>query len=177
MKCFNHPDREAVATCQSCGKGLCRECASKHRPCLCDECYQDNVNDAAAMKRLRKKAALADTNREMLTTSLIGLVCAVAFTLFMAKTLGGYDTFGAGDYFGMGLFFFCIPFGWNGISYLESLLPSKDGSILIIPLYILIFWYLIKGFISLVIGIPLFIFQLIKWLVNITRHANEKNKI
>ena len=41
----------------------------------------------------------------------------------------------------------------------------------------LIFWYLIKGFISLVIGIPLFIFQLIKWLVNITKHANEKNKI
>ena len=23
MKCFNHPEREAVATCQKCGKGLC----------------------------------------------------------------------------------------------------------------------------------------------------------
>ncbi len=38
MKCFNHPEREAVATCQKCGKGLCKECAEKHTPCLCDSC-------------------------------------------------------------------------------------------------------------------------------------------
>ena len=31
-------EREAVATCQKCGKGLCRECAEKHTPCLCDLC-------------------------------------------------------------------------------------------------------------------------------------------
>ncbi|MBP7275989.1 MAG: hypothetical protein KBA51_07280, partial [Kiritimatiellae bacterium] len=27
MKCFNHEDRDAVGTCKSCGKGVCRECA------------------------------------------------------------------------------------------------------------------------------------------------------
>jgi hypothetical protein len=27
MRCFYHDDREAVGTCKSCGKGLCRECA------------------------------------------------------------------------------------------------------------------------------------------------------
>ena len=27
MKCFNHNDRDAVGTCKSCGKGVCRECA------------------------------------------------------------------------------------------------------------------------------------------------------
>lgn len=27
MRCFYHEDREAVGTCKSCGKGLCRECA------------------------------------------------------------------------------------------------------------------------------------------------------
>jgi hypothetical protein len=27
MKCFYHDDSEAVGTCKSCGKGLCRECA------------------------------------------------------------------------------------------------------------------------------------------------------
>lgn len=29
MKCFNHTEREAVATCQKCGKSLCKECAGK----------------------------------------------------------------------------------------------------------------------------------------------------
>ena len=27
MRCFYHEDREAVGTCKSCGRGLCRECA------------------------------------------------------------------------------------------------------------------------------------------------------
>ncbi|KGM93542.1 hypothetical protein IRP63_14205 (plasmid) [Clostridium botulinum] len=27
MKCFNHPERDAVAICKSCNKGLCKECA------------------------------------------------------------------------------------------------------------------------------------------------------
>ena len=40
MKCFYHEDREAAATYQRCGKGLCRECAAKYTPCLCDDCYE-----------------------------------------------------------------------------------------------------------------------------------------
>lgn len=27
MKCFDHNERDAVGTCKSCGKGLCRDCA------------------------------------------------------------------------------------------------------------------------------------------------------
>ena len=27
MRCFNHQDREAVAACKACSKGLCPECA------------------------------------------------------------------------------------------------------------------------------------------------------
>jgi hypothetical protein len=27
MRCFYHEDKEAVGTCKSCGRGLCRECA------------------------------------------------------------------------------------------------------------------------------------------------------
>lgn len=27
MRCFDHPDREAVGVCKSCQKGLCGECA------------------------------------------------------------------------------------------------------------------------------------------------------
>lgn len=27
MRCFYHEDKEAVGSCKSCGKGICRECA------------------------------------------------------------------------------------------------------------------------------------------------------
>ena len=59
MKCFNHEDREAAATCQRCGKGLCRACASKYTPCLCDECFEAIQNEhraqqAAAVERRRQ---------------------------------------------------------------------------------------------------------------------------
>ena len=175
MKCFNHVDREAVATCQSCGKGLCRECASKHRPCLCEECYQDNVNDAEAMKRLKKKAALVDTNMEMLTTSIIGVVIGVAMTLFMAAALGRYGTFDAADYTGMFVFFFGVPFGWKGITYIESLLPTPG--FIIISLYLLIMWYFVKFVLALVLGIPLFLFQFVKWIVKLSKISNAKNKV
>jgi len=26
MKCYNHPEREAVAVCRACGKAVCQEC-------------------------------------------------------------------------------------------------------------------------------------------------------
>ena len=50
MKCFYHEDREAAATCQRCGKGLCRECAAKYTPCLCDECFAALQQEAHAQR-------------------------------------------------------------------------------------------------------------------------------
>ncbi|MFC2004750.1 hypothetical protein ACFLUY_00835 [Chloroflexota bacterium] len=26
MKCFQHPEKEAIGVCQTCGKGVCRDC-------------------------------------------------------------------------------------------------------------------------------------------------------
>lgn len=53
MKCYFHPEKDAVATCQNCGKSLCKECAEKYHPCLCDDCYKilrqqeiDNLKEA-----------------------------------------------------------------------------------------------------------------------------------
>lgn len=38
MKCYYHPDRDAVAQCVECHKGLCNECAHKWEPPHCDGC-------------------------------------------------------------------------------------------------------------------------------------------
>lgn len=38
MKCYVHNDREAVAKCSICGRGLCSECSDKYEDMLCEKC-------------------------------------------------------------------------------------------------------------------------------------------
>ena len=51
MKCYYHEDRDAVATCQHCGKALCKACASRYTPCLCEECARLLQEQAAQQAR------------------------------------------------------------------------------------------------------------------------------
>ena len=48
MKCYNHPERDALAQCGDCGKGLCEECAKKWKPPTCDDCQRNNINEELA---------------------------------------------------------------------------------------------------------------------------------
>ena len=59
MKCFNHEDRDAVATCQHCGKALCKACASRYTPCLCEECARLLQEQAAQQASTRTAASPA----------------------------------------------------------------------------------------------------------------------
>lgn len=46
MACFYHPNREATAVCNTCGKSLCTECGSLFQPPICVTCaseYADSV--------------------------------------------------------------------------------------------------------------------------------------
>lgn len=51
MKCYYHIDREAVAACKQCERYLCKECADKYTPILCDGCYtilrEETTSDTA----------------------------------------------------------------------------------------------------------------------------------
>ena len=67
MKCFNHTDVEAVATCVDCGKSLCKECASKYEPILCDSC--------AAARQARHNAGI----------HMIHKICFFVSTSFFLK--------------------------------------------------------------------------------------------
>lgn len=40
MNCYYHPDREAVAQCSDCRKGLCYACASRYAAPICPECNE-----------------------------------------------------------------------------------------------------------------------------------------
>lgn len=44
MKCYNHPEKDAIAQCGECGKGLCEECAKKWTPPICDDCVRNKIH-------------------------------------------------------------------------------------------------------------------------------------
>ena len=46
MKCFNHPDQDAVVTCNHCGKGLCADCTIEMESGgnCCPDCFGSFVN-------------------------------------------------------------------------------------------------------------------------------------
>lgn len=50
MKCFYHPDRDAVGLCRSCMKGLCTECAvDMTKGLACHGACQKDVADILAL--------------------------------------------------------------------------------------------------------------------------------
>ena len=179
MKCYNHIELDAVATCQRCGKGLCRACASKYNPCLCDECAGFLQRDAQLMaqqeeneKRQKYIDALVDTKSEFISTCIKGIVIAViifSFYCFEVKS-----TFG--DSLAFAVICFFIPFGWHFITYLQS----RSSIFLIGNLLFWAFWYCAKALISLVIGIPCFIYQLIKTFAaerNLQAHQKDDRDV
>ena len=54
MKCFYHPDREAVAVCSRCGKPLCKECAKEYKGKIyCKDCLEEIKKEEALEKKLK----------------------------------------------------------------------------------------------------------------------------
>lgn len=161
MKCFNHVEREAVATCQNCGKGLCKECAAKHRPCLCDDCYeaiQTNHRQAELSKeeqrRQRYRNALVDTRSEFIKVLLLGVVVG-AICLYLCVSSKPRSFVDMVVFFLMG---FVVPFGWKLLTYVQSFFPvTIFGTFAFWAV-----WCVVKFFLSMAVGGPAFIYQLIK---------------
>ena len=162
MKCFNHPERDAVATCQKCGKGLCRDCAEKYTPCMCDSCAaqvqknrQQQAKNREDQRKQKYRDALVDTRSEFIKTTVIGIVVGIILVWFMKSEHADSTFADCAIYFFLGV---CAPFGWKILTYLQSFFPlSLFGT----------FWFwiiygIVKLAVSMLVGIPAFIYQLVK---------------
>ncbi len=156
MKCYNHTDREAVATCQRCGKALCKECASKYTPCLCDECFEaikeDERRRALQARDARKNKyqdALIDTKTEYIKALLCGALISAALILVVEDGGGLSDM---RDYVWVVGCCMCIPFGW-------SLLTYKSSTLVIIDTDTYLWAFVFKVVFSVILGAPAFLYQ------------------
>lgn len=133
MNCYYHPSRPAVAQCPDCGKGLCRECASKYEKPICTECNNKRGKNAT------------------ITYAKPLIVCAI---LFVVGCLVG-KSFGFGDEPAiMGYIFTCVYGGWSIVNmFFANIFISLD-------LHSIIFYYGLKIMLSMIVGIfatPIFL--------------------
>ena len=81
MKCFVHPNEEAIAVCKICGKAMCANCSaySSHSG-ICPECRKIELEK----ERSQKLKELNDVNDEMngYGWSLAGKICLLILTFW-----------------------------------------------------------------------------------------------
>lgn len=160
MKCFYHTELEAVATCQRCGKGLCKQCAAKYTPCLCEECARalraeqaQAEQSAEEQRRQRYRDSLIDTRSEFLKAIAIGAVLVVGFIW-----LGQFGS-SPNPYLPLHCFWlFFAPFGWKLLTHLQARFPVTIFATAAVWLA----WGVFKLVICFFIGFPAFIYQLVK---------------
>lgn len=134
MKCYHHPDRDAVAACTECGRGLCKECASFYARPLCSECA---VSKALQIKQNLEKACL-------LFAALTVVFLIVIVTSYAPEVPPVHVLVSA-------LFLACIPFGWY------KLTEFTPRGFLILPVIGWLFYFFVKAVLSACIG-PLALF-------------------
>ena len=162
MKCFYHVDRDAVGTCQTCGKGLCQECAAKYTPVTCEDCHVKIVAQARNEREKKKQDALIDTKEEMIKACVIGVIAGVIFSFLMCR--GNKESMGDMFIVFVVLFFlwgFGIPFGWGLISHFIPNVFGRGYSNTVLAIFIMVFKFLIAS----IIGIPAFIIQMVLMVI------------
>ena len=141
MKCYNHPDRDAVGTCVDCGKGLCQECMYLWTIPVCADCN---------LKRWQA------TKHEVFKEFAITAVFAIIGLVFAFQGYNGLFNAIAVIWMMAGVY----P-GWK---MLTRITPNV---FLILPLIGWVLYFFIKFFIAMLIGwicLPIRLFKNIRTL-------------
>lgn len=128
MNCFYHTNRQAVAQCIDCGKGLCSECAAHYDKPICKDCIMQRNNS------LKKEAF------KSLASLIAGII--LGMVLFF---LNGCSDFLISIV--MGIEIAGIPVGWK---VLNKITPNF---FIWLPIVGWIIYYVFKFVLSLLIGV------------------------
>ncbi len=135
MKCYNHPNENAIAQCPHCGKGLCQTCAQKWSPPICDDCQKVFINEE-----------LSSINRELMF--YVGLVIVGAI---FGGIMGSGISHSLSEAFSVSILYACsFPMylaGWKWLNHITDYF-----TLLATPKFWLIY-ILIKLMFSAIVGI------------------------
>jgi hypothetical protein len=124
MKCFYHPERDAVALCKSCNRALCRECSADVPPGVA--CRGRCEADVAAVNLViqRSKTAYQKTGAAYRRNAIATLIAGLLFLGFGILPVVVSQSYGA---------IFLAPLGglfllWSLFSYRSGKQISEVGS-------------------------------------------------
>lgn len=154
MKCFKHPDRDACALCDECGKGLCHECTGAFQPPLCPGCAlkRSAANTTGEAKAILIKSAIFFVISFFISRFLLGAgdsKAPITMHLFMAVVFSG------------------VPWGWSFISRVIPMFPIGN-------MMFLVGFYMIKFVAAYFIGIFIMAWNVIKIIYLLYKGKSEK---
>ena len=167
MKCYYHNDREATAMCRRCGKGLCTECASKHTPCMCDDCFTavriEESERAVALEEERIESINQDitANQDEWRRYIVtGILFGFLIMFMVVMPIPGEYSFTAQQMIadiprailGFVIGFFA-RFGWKAMGVLQQ----KWNIVVLANPFAMFLWLALKLELSMIIGLPSFI--------------------
>lgn len=153
MKCYFHEDREAVGTCQSCGKSLCKECASRYTPLTCEDCHREMVARSINEREKAIQENLVNTKYNLIKTLGVGCIFGAAFValMFWSKETD-VTQYILAFIFGVG-----FPFGWNATKAFPIFISNGEMS----NFFTAILLNILKVIIACFVGVPVFIFKIV----------------
>ncbi|MFC1826418.1 hypothetical protein ACFLZQ_00595 [Thermodesulfobacteriota bacterium] len=88
MKCYNHPERDSIAICKSCGKAICHECAQESENGIA--CQQSCRNSLSKKKELyiNQAAHLKNLKRMHVLGSFFSIGMGLLFIYFSSQGFG-----------------------------------------------------------------------------------------
>jgi hypothetical protein len=116
LKCFYHPDRDAVALCKSCNRGICLDCSAEVAPGMACRGRCEAEVAALNLVLLRSKTAYQKTGTAYRRLGLAYLIMGLLFVAF-----GIVPVLVSGNY---GTLFFALL---GGIFLLMSFFSFRSG--------------------------------------------------
>lgn len=157
MKCFNHSDREPASVCPGCGKALCKECASAFAGGLCSDCAFEQSAGSTTGEIV-----------QILIKSALCFAVGAAITYFMQSSSSYKMSTGA--FFLSAFVYSGIPWGWSLLSRVIPIAPGGNVAFVVA-------FYLVKLILSLVVGMFVLLWNIIKIVFFAIKRAVDKKNI
>ncbi len=88
MKCFNHPDVDAVGICKNCNKGLCKDCLTEvENGIACTATCVDEVKQINSLVNRSKQSYNTVSGAHMRSAYILGGM-GIVFIIFGLQTKG-----------------------------------------------------------------------------------------
>jgi len=167
MKCYYHPERDAVSQCFECGRGLCKECFDYNEN-ICKNC---TIKSEDQLKEVQEKTQEEEGKyiKKKIVYLFISFVLAGILVINIFSPTKSFEEFLWTIFF---LFLLgSIPSGYRAMTRItqNKILPDNvDNRVVLFPGAIIIL-YIVKAVIGYFIGIFAFfyeIYEIIKYYIS-----------